>query len=184
MIRLGNGSTRGRRGGATGGWVVAAAALIAAGNAGADVNASFNGRIQEPACRATTASQDVPLGTHMVADFSAVGKRVGMRPFVVRLSCERDPGTIGIFLETSRPDPLIAGALVLSLDSVARGMVIQVMDDAGAPITWGRPLYGRSTGGPGSVDISLRAAYYQKLGPRGIVAGTANGLATFTIVYQ
>lgn len=166
------------------GGIVLMAALLAAGKAGADVSASFTGRIQSPACRATTASQDVPLGTHMVADFSAVGKRVGMRPFVVSLSCERDPGTIGIFLETSQPDPLIAGALALSLDSVARGMVIQVMDDAGAPITWGRPLYGRSTGGPGSVDISLRAAYYQKLGPRGIVAGTANGLATFTIVYQ
>ncbi|MBB1628935.1 hypothetical protein A9974_27215 [Achromobacter sp. UMC71] len=150
----------------------------------ADVSAAFNGRILETACKASAPSQDVLLGEHYKTAFTAIGKRVGITDFTVRLDCTRGPGTLGIYLEAARPDPVVAGAMALSPGSTAAGIVIQVMDGTGAPITWGAPIYVQAPAGAGSAFVSLKAAYYQKAAPNRIVAGSANGTATFTIVYR
>jgi type 1 fimbria pilin len=150
--------------------------------------------VQHPTCNVSSPSIQVPLGSVPLKSFSGVGSTSPVQPsFNISLSCSG--GDTGVMTSvyttlTDQTNPANqSNTLSLSAGSTARGIGIQVLNGntvisygpdsavVGNPNQW---LAGSA--GNGTFNIPLTARYVQTAPT--VTAGTANGLATFTMSYQ
>jgi len=151
-------------------------------------NVSF----QKTTCTTTTPSLQVELGTHALGKANGIGSGVGStspsKDFAVGIQC--DSGVAGNFvvnmmLEGNALDAA-NGVLALSSGSSATGVGIQLLKGDGQPVQLGTPW--QIADSPSSqvkssnFSVPLSARYYQAAATA--KPGTANGTATFTIIYK
>jgi type 1 fimbria pilin len=149
---------------------------------------------QHPTCSVSTPSIQVSLGSVQLKSFSGVGSTSQVQPsFNISLSCTG--GDTGVMTSvyttlTDQTNPANqSNTLSLSASSTASGIGIQVLNGntvisygpdsavVGNPNQW---LAGST--GNGTFNIPLTARYVQTAPT--VKAGTANGIATFTMSYQ
>lgn len=148
----------------------------------------FNSMSFQPTtCATTTPSVAVDLGTEMLSKSSGLGSGVGStsaeKGFSIGLRC--DAGVAGAFAVNLMLDGNAVdesnGVLALSSSSGAEGVGIQLLKGDGQPVPLGRP-WKVADSLSSSMLVPLSARYYQT---RSLTkTGTANGAATFTIIYQ
>lgn len=146
----------------------------------------------KPTCSVTTPSVSLPLGRVTKVRFSGVGSNAGSVTQNIALNCAGGGGSTRDILMTvtDRTNPANrTNVLSLTTASDAQGIALQLLhrshlisygaDSAtiGNPNQW---LTGSS--GNGTYTIPITARYIQTRPD--IVAGTANGLATFTMAYR
>jgi len=151
-------------------------------------NVSF----QKTTCTTTTPALQVELGTHTLGKAGGIGTGVGStspsKDFAVGIQC--DSGVAGDFvvnmmLEGNALDAA-NGVLALSSGSKATGVGIQLLKSDGQPAQLGTPW--QIADSPSSqarspnFSVPLSARYYQAAATA--KPGTANGTATFTIIYR
>jgi type 1 fimbria pilin len=147
-----------------------------------------------PTCAVTTPSIVVPLGSNIAQKtFTGVGSVSPAQPFNIGLSCSGGTAGISATVYTTLTDQTnpgnVSSTLSLSSDSTAKGVGIQVLNGT-TPISYGPDsrvvgntnqwLAGQT--GNTSFTIPLTARYVQTTST--VTAGTANGIATFTMAYQ
>ncbi|WP_233809511.1 fimbrial protein [Paraburkholderia sp. HP33-1] len=149
---------------------------------------------QRPTCGVTTPSIQVPLGSVPLKSFSGVGSTSPIQPsFNIALSCAGGSDGVVTSVYTTLTDQTNpaneSNTLSLSASSTASGIGIQVLNGnnvisygpdsavVGNPNQW---LAGST--GNGAFNIPLTARYVQTA--PNVTAGTANGIATFTMSYQ
>lgn len=149
-----------------------------------------------PTCAVTTKSIKVAMGQTMAATtFTGVGSTSPSKPFEIRLSCSGGAQGTAIAAYVTLRDattPTNTGKMLsLSKGSTAAGVRIEILKDdevlgygpdssaEGNTNQWFGGLV--QQGGSGLV-IPLWARYVQTAGS--VKAGTANGVATFTMSYQ
>ncbi|KVL41180.1 fimbrial protein [Burkholderia sp. MSMB1835] len=142
---------------------------------------------QATTCSTTTPSVAVDLGTQSLGKSSGLGSGVGStspaKGFSIGLRC--DAGVAGNFIVNLMLDGNTVdasnGVLALSSSSGATGVGIQVLRSDGQPVPFGTPW--KVAGSLSStLLVPLSARYYQTR--QTTRAGTANGAATFTIIYR
>ncbi|WP_175886184.1 fimbrial protein [Burkholderia sp. BCC0044] len=151
-------------------------------------NVSF----QKTTCTTTTPSLQVELGTHTLGKAGGIGSGIGStspsKGFAVGIQC--DSGVAGDFvvnmmLEGNALDAA-NGVVALSSGSNASGVGIQLLKSDGQPVQLGTPW--KIADSPSSqvrssnFSVPLSVRYYQANATA--KPGTANGTATFTIIYR
>lgn len=146
----------------------------------------------KPTCSVTTPSVSLPLGRVTTVRFSGVGSNAGSVTQNISLNCAGGGGSTRDILMTVTDQTNPANrtnVLSLTTASDAQGVALQLLhkshlisygaDSAtiGNPNQW---LTGSS--GNGTYTIPITARYIQTRPD--MVAGTANGLATFTMAYR
>lgn len=147
---------------------------------------------QKTTCSTTTPSLQVELGTHALGKAGAIGSGIGStspaKDFSIEIQC--DSGVAGDFVVNMmfEGNALDAGSgvLALSSESNASGVGIQLLRNDGQPVQLGTPwqiadspsLQPRLS----NFSVPLSARYYQT--DAAAKPGTANGTATFTIIYR
>jgi major type 1 subunit fimbrin (pilin) len=139
-------------------------------------------------CSPNQTSQNVQMGTIALGMSGSLGTGVGTTsadvPFNVQLTCDSTiSGTFGIFMQMDATAiNAKQGLFSLSGGSTASGVGIQVTQN-GQPITLGQPWQIASFPLT-STNLSIPfAAHYYQTGATAS-AGSANGVATYTITYQ
>lgn len=146
-----------------------------------------------PTCVVITPSVRVPLGSVPRAEFAGLNSTSASRPLNIGLSCSGGDGIRGVNVYTTLTDNTNPGnrstSLTLTSASTAKGVAIQVLKN-GAVLGYGPAssangntnqwFAGTSSGG--ILNIPLTARYVQT-GPT-VTAGSANGVATFTMSYK
>ncbi|VWB76208.1 fimbrial protein [Burkholderia stagnalis] len=146
-----------------------------------------------PTCRVTTPAITVPLGNMPSSTFSGVGTVSPSKPFNIVLQCSGgDAGTVTNVHTTltDHTDPgNVSDTLSLATDSTATGIGIQVLNGStvikygpDSSATGNTNQWKAGEAGNGTFTIPLTARYIQTA-PK-VTAGTADGLATFTMSYQ
>ncbi|HEF5874732.1 TPA: type 1 fimbrial protein [Burkholderia cenocepacia] len=151
-------------------------------------NVSF----QKTTCGTTTPSLQVELGTHVLRKAGGIGSGIGStspsKDFAIGIQC--DSGVAGDFvvnmmLEGNALDAA-NGVLALSPERSATGVGIQLLKGDGQPVHLGTPWKiadsPSSLGRSSNFSVPLSARYYQT--DATAKPGTANGTATFTIIYK
>ncbi|WP_052319357.1 fimbrial protein [Burkholderia sp. A9] len=151
-------------------------------------NVSF----QQTTCTTTTPSLQVELGTHTLGKAGGIGSGIGStspsKDFAVGIQC--DSGVAGDFvvnmmLEGNALDAA-NGVLALSSGTKATGVGIQLLKHDGQPVQLGTPWQiadsPSSQSRSSNFSVPLSARYYQA--DMTAKPGTANGAATFTIIYR
>lgn len=143
-------------------------------------------RIVIPTCTLLSSTIDVPLGKHLKSEFSGPGSATPWQPFNIPLSCDKD-AKINVRIDADADVSSTPGVMTLDSqpgDMAATGGRYSALVSA----QW------RKRGGiwPGNLllhiylqwqcVVKLKARYYQT-GSR-VIAGIANGTATFTITYN
>lgn len=141
-------------------------------------------------CSTTTPSVAVDLGVHNLRNQFGLGSGVGStsppQGFAIGLQC--DTGVAGKFvvammLESNSPIDASSGLLALTSTSTARGVAIQLLKADGNPVPLGTPWnVSDSPSSSATSTVPLLARYYQT--DAMVAPGTADGIATFTIVYR
>ncbi|WP_256352963.1 MULTISPECIES: fimbrial protein [unclassified Pseudomonas] len=147
---------------------------------------------RRPTCSVSTPSVRMSLGTVSVKAFKGVGSNAGTTTENITLSCSGGEGSSRDVLITLTDQTQPANrtdVLSLTRASTASGVALQLLrgptlirygaDSSviGNPNQW---LAGST--GNGTFSIPLTARYIQT--ERDITAGTANGVATFTMAYR
>ncbi|MGY2293904.1 fimbrial protein [Pseudomonas sp. Xaverov 83] len=172
----------------------------------------LTGSINIVALTCMTSDVNVPMGTNKIASFSGIGSASTPVNFMISLTgCPGFPGYYGntSSIPTSSQSAVIsAGTLVpntlsLRLDPVdtpidaahgvlslsagadpATGVGLQVLDASGAPwaLSQNQLLNLPLAAGTTALNIPLSARYLQTAAT--VTAGSANAVATYTIIYQ
>jgi type 1 fimbria pilin len=172
----------------------------------------LTGSINIVALTCMTSDVNVPMGTNKIASFSGIGSASTPVNFMISLTgCPGFPGYYGnaSSIPTSSQSAVIsAGTLVpntlsLRLDPVdtpidathgvlslsagadpATGVGLQVLDASGAPwaLSQNQLLSLPLAAGTTALNIPLSARYLQTAAT--VTAGSANAVATYTIIYQ
>lgn len=159
-------------------------AVITNANA-ADGTIQFNGEIIDAACTVSPASanQTVTLGQVSSAAFSAVNQRAAATSFKIDLSaCPASVTTASVKFDGTpyQGDTTLLG--LNPLPGAATGVGIQIRTATGLVL----PLFTASTATPlvqGVTNtLNFDASYVAKTVP--VTAGLANGVATFSIIYN
>ncbi|MGU7785163.1 fimbrial protein [Burkholderia sp. PU8-34] len=143
---------------------------------------------QPTTCTTTTPSVYVDLGANKLSTSSGLGSGMGStsaaKGFSIGLRC--DTGVAGNFgvslmLDGNSVDAS-NGVLSLSSSSTAKGVGIQLLRSDNLPVPIGTPWKVGDLASSSSLSVPLAARYMQT----GASArpGTANGSATFTIIYK
>lgn len=173
---------------------------------------SLSGSINIVALTCQASDVSVPMGTYGTASFTGIGSATGQINFVIRLTgCPGFPGYYGnanSIPTSSQTGVISAGTLVpntvsLRLDPIdpvidatngvlgltpgagtATGVGLQVLHLSGAPWMLSQNQLLNTVLGPGttSLNIPMSARYLQTAST--ITPGTANAVATYTIIYQ
>lgn len=156
------------------------------------LNGFQNVSFQKTTCTTTTPALQVELGTHALGKAGGIGTGVGStspsKDFAVGIQC--DSGVAGDFvvnmmLEGTALDAA-NGVLALSSGSKATGVGIQLLKSDGQPAQLGTPWQiadsPSSQARSSNFSVPLSARYYQAAATA--KPGTANGTATFTIIYR
>ncbi|WP_330996816.1 fimbrial protein [Burkholderia stagnalis] len=148
---------------------------------------------QVPTCRVTTPAITVPLGSMPASTFTGVGSVSPSKPFNIVLQCSGgETGTVtNVYTTlTDHTNPgNVSDTLSLASDATATGIGIQVLNGStvikygpDSSATGNTNQWKAGTTGNGTFTIPLTARYIQTA-PK-VTAGTADGLATFTMSYQ
>ncbi|MBA7846489.1 fimbrial protein [Klebsiella sp. RHBSTW-00484] len=144
------------------------------------------GRIVIPTCTLLSSTVDVPLGKHLKSEFSGPGSATPWQPFNIPLSCDKD-AKINVRIDADADVSSTPGVMTLDSqpgDMAATGVGIQLwyQPNGGSAVVFGRETYYYTSIYGGNEVVKLKARYYQT-GSR-VIAGIANGTATFTITYN
>ena len=148
---------------------------------------------QVPTCRVTTPAITVPLGSMPASTFTGVGSVSSSKPFNIVLQCSGgETGTVtNVYTTlTDHTNPgNVSDTLSLASDATATGIGIQVLNGStvikygpDSSATGNTNQWKAGETGNGTFTIPLTARYIQTA-PK-VTAGTADGLATFTMSYQ
>jgi major type 1 subunit fimbrin (pilin) len=134
-----------------------------------------------------TPSVTVPMGTHFTSALPTVNSTTNAVSFQIALNnCPAGLGQFGSAIQY-RIDPsttvLSVPQSVVALDSssTARGVGVQLLDDASTPLPFSTNQKMNGYTGAGNYSIPLKARYFRTgtLSP-----GTANTVMTFTMTYM
>lgn len=152
---------------------------------------SFNIIPTQPTCAVISPSIMVPLNNIPIRTFTGVGSTSPNVPLMIQLQCEGGSSTNHVYVtltdETNSANT--STTLSLALGSTAKGIGIQVLNgttvlgygpDSSVPGNTNQWFAG--TVGAGGYNIPLTARYVQTTPT--VEAGTANGIASFTMSYQ
>jgi type 1 fimbria pilin len=147
-----------------------------------------------PTCAVTTPSIVVPMGSYLAQKtFTGVGTVSPAQPFNIGLNCAGGTTGISATVYTTLTDQTnpgnVSSTLSLSSNSTAKGVGIQILNGT-TPVSFGpdSSVVGNTNQwqagvtGNTSFTIPLAARYVQTAST--VSAGTANGMATFTMSYQ
>ena len=149
-------------------------------------NFSFGeSNVNTVACSVTNTTIQVPMGNIKRSEFTGVGFRTAPTSFFIPLLC--DAGTrVNITIDATADASGVAGVMAIdpaSIGIAASGVGIEVLDNHGAPVQFGtQTLLGTYPGTGGQVWSPFPARYYQT--NDSVIAGQANGTATFTMTYN
>lgn len=150
-----------------------------------DVPITFSGgTIRVVSCSVTTPNINVPLGKQAKSNFSGVGSGTEWQSFDIQLNCIKG-ARINVRLDaTAAPATTRKDVMRLdpeSGDIAAKGVGIQLGYRMGYELELGKTLL-YETSKFDTEFIMLRARYYQT--EENVIAGKANGTATFTLTYK
>ncbi|CAK9883747.1 MAG: Type-1 fimbrial protein, A chain [Candidatus Erwinia impunctatus] len=135
------------------------------------------------ACSVNNTVISVPMGDVDKHDFSGVGsspRSDKTRSFNIPLTC--DPGArVNIKIEGDAQNATQGVLNLTSGANKASGVGIQLLYND-APLTMGTSFFLGTNASQGEYTIPLKARYYQTGAT--MTPGTANGSATFTMIYQ
>ncbi|WP_395300496.1 fimbrial protein [Enterobacter sp. ECC-175] len=142
------------------------------------------GTISALSCSVTTPNINVPLGKQAKSNFSGVGSGTEWQSFDIQLNCLKG-ARINVRLDaTAAPATTRKDVMRLdpeSGDIAAKGVGIQLGYRMGYELELGKTLL-YETSKFDTEFIMLRARYYQT--EENVIAGKANGTATFTLTYK
>ncbi|MBB5418443.1 fimbrial protein [Paraburkholderia atlantica] len=148
-------------------------------------------QIANQTCTVTTPSIGVSLGNVPLGRFHAVGSTSDTVPFQIGLNCAGVTTNYSITFTDNNHPANYSNVLSLASGSSASGVGIQIVKD-GSPVSFGpdssaagnlHQMRVGSSAGSGSVVGLPFGGRYVKTGNT-ITAGSANGVATFTMSYQ
>ncbi|MEZ6878164.1 fimbrial protein [Enterobacter sp. KBR-315C3_2022] len=150
-----------------------------------DVPITFSGgSIRVVSCSVTTPNISVPLGKQAKSSFKGVGSGTEWQSFDIQLNCIKG-ARINVRLDaTAAPATTRKDIMRLdpeSGDIAAKGVGIQIGYRMGYELELGKTLL-YETSKFDTEFILLRARYYQT--EENVIAGKANGTATFTLTYK
>lgn len=145
--------------------------------------------VASQSCTVTSSKVNVRFGRIGAHMFGGVGSAASAVPLGISIDCRGVSSRIAVtFTDVSSPNNR-SNVLSLTSDSTARGFGIQILSDA-RPISFGPDS--SVAGSPNQVvigtvsntiyEVPFSARYIRTASD--IKAGTANGLATFTMSYQ
>lgn len=146
-----------------------------------------------PTCAVTTPSIVVPLGNIARNSFTGVGSTSRAQSLNIGLNCTGGATGVMATVYTTLTDQTtpsnVSDTLSLTAASTAKGVGIQVLNGTNV-VSYGadsktignKNQWAAGQTGNGTFNIPLTARYVQTAAT--INAGTANGIATFTIGYQ
>jgi len=150
-----------------------------------------NVNIVPATCSISTPSVSVDLGTVSATEFTGVGSTSATtKPFSIRLNCTGVERNVSMTLTDATTPSNRTNTLSLAAGSSATGVGLQILRN-GTPVSYGADTsayggqnqffldFGINMGANGDIPFTVR---YVKTGAS-IGAGSANGLATFTLSY-
>lgn len=143
------------------------------------------GQLKVEGLTCNVSNVTVNLGTATLAQFQGAGLPIRTAPVpfaIVASNCPADIYDMSVSLApVTNFDS--NGVVALTPDSTAQGVGIQILDNAGNPVTFNSDYYfPYNWGTGGTVQLNFAARYWQ-LAPN-ITSGTANTLLTYTMTYQ
>lgn len=148
-------------------------------------------QITNQTCAVTTPSIFVPLGSVPLNKFGSVGSASDSVPFQIGLDCSGVATSYYVTFTDSNNPGNNSNALSLTSDSSAKGVGIQIVKDGNA-VAYGpdssvagnlnQIFIGISAGGGSVVKLPFGGRYVKT--DSTMTAGSANGVATFTMSYQ
>lgn len=144
------------------------------------------GNIMTPSCSLLSPNINVPLGRHLTSEFDHPGSTTSWQSFDIHLNCNQG-ARIAMRIDATADASSAPGVMQLDQqkgDMAASGVGIQLWyrPGGGSPVVFGRDTYYYTSVYGGAEVVKLQARYYQT-GER-IIAGKANGTATFTLTYR
>jgi type 1 fimbria pilin len=148
-------------------------------------------QIANQTCKVTTTSIGVSLGDVPLSQFTAVGSTSNTVPFQIGLNCSGVATNYYITFTDSNNPANDSNALSLASGSSASGVGIQILK-SGNPVSFGpdssvagnlNQIFLGTSAGSGSVVSLPFGGRYVKTNST-MTAGSANGVATFTMSYQ
>jgi len=142
------------------------------------------GTINVVSCSVTTPNINVPLGKQAKSSFKGVGSGTEWQSFDIQLSCIKGARINVRLAATAAPATTRKDVMRLdpeSGDIAAKGVGIQLGYRMGYELELGKTLL-YETSKFDTEFILLRARYYQT--EENVIAGKANGTATFTLTYK
>lgn len=140
------------------------------------------GSVSTPTCTVTNKSINVPMGDIKRSEFSAIGSTAANKTFNIFLNCEVSTN-IKMTLTATSDSSKAPGVIALNSaggGTVADGVGIQLLNN-NKPVTLGAP-FTVGTALSESTRVEMVARYYQTKST--VIAGKANGTATFTFTYN
>lgn len=146
-----------------------------------------------PTCAVTTQAITVPLGNVAQNSFSGVGSTSPAQSFNIGLNCSGGAANVTASVYTTLTDQNSPGnvsdTLSLTSSSTAKGVGIQVLNGttvinygSDSKVIGNQNQWVAGQTGNGTFNIPLTARYVQNATT--VTAGSANGIATFTMAYQ
>jgi type 1 fimbria pilin len=146
-----------------------------------------------PTCAVTTPAITVPLGNVAQSSFTDVGSTSPAQSFNIGLNCSGGAAGVTASVYTTLTDQNnpgnVSDKLSLTSSSTAKGIGIQVLNGttvikygSDSKVIGNQNQWVAGQTGNGSFNIPLTARYVQTATT--VTAGSANGIATFTMGYQ
>lgn len=146
-----------------------------------------------PTCAVTTPQITVPLGNVSQSSFTGVDSTSPAQPFNIGLNCSGGAASVTASVYTTLTDQSnpanVSDKLSLTSSSTAKGVAIQVLNGTtvinygtDSKVIGNQNQWVAGQTGNGTFNIPLTARYVQT--GTTVTAGSANGMATFTMGYQ
>lgn len=151
----------------------------------AEVKLSGDNTVTSVACSVVIPTVNVPLGQHDKDEFSGIGSGTAWQDVNIMLNCDKN-ARINVRIDAQADDSMLPG--VLKIDSSSEeanvsGVGVQLyFRDNNQPVRFGTTSFYYQSPYGGQETIRLKARYCQT--KEKIVAGKANGTATFTLTYK
>lgn len=143
-----------------------------------------NINIRTESCDVLNNTINVPLGTVTRGQFSSTspGGVSPDVPFSIELNCDAG-ANVNIRIDGTADDSLAAGVIKISsgAEGQATGVGIQILKGDTSPVGIGQEWAITPSASEGSLSIPFFARYY--LNGQTLSSGSANGTATFTMIY-
>ncbi|MFD3245193.1 fimbrial protein [Rahnella aquatilis] len=156
------------------------------GSGGGTNTLSYTGNIliRTESCDVLNKTIDVQLGTVWPGLFSGTtaGGVTPDVPFSIELNCDAG-ANVNIRIDGTADDSLAAGVIKISsgTEGQASGVGIQILKGDTTPVSLGQQWAITPSASEGNLSIPFFARYY--LNGQTLSSGSANGTATFTMIY-